>query len=191
MGKKSKEKTTSSIPGYAQPLAMGAAKFAQNFDQPFLKPSMKLAQGTVEGEYLDINKNPYLQQRLGSLMGASQRRGDIQRGASDLYFGRLGPEFSVDAARAGAELERDISGQTLGQISEFLGQQYGQERGLQQQAIGMLPALGYMPLEQATSLLRALSGTNQTSTQPTDWGQTVNALIQAGGQVAGAYAGGG
>lgn len=161
-----------------------------DFDPQFLRGPQRLAQQTVGGKFLDVNQNPFLQQRVDFLQREMGRRGDIERAGLQANIGRLGPAFSVDATRAQQELERDISQRTQGGIAELLGPQYQFERGLQQQAGTQAAQLGFLPQTMAQALLRTLAGGAGMGT-PQIGPSMFEQLAPAAGAIAGGIATGG
>lgn len=128
-----------------------------------LPTAQNLALGTLRGEFLGPDSNPYLRDLISSF----REQADYSR---DLLRSRLSPQglaFSTPAIR----MEQMLVDQPLQQmINQLLTSQYQQERGAQERAMGMGPGLQMLPFQAAQELARTQAGTRGvagTTTGPT------------------------
>jgi hypothetical protein len=136
------------------------------YQMPELNAPKDLLRQTILGDFLPMAANPYMQERIDSIQREAARRGDIERSTLGLQIGRLGPAFSVDAARAQTEQQRDISERTLGQVRELLNSQLERERQNQLAASAMFSDISQVPYRTALDLLSLGKGGVQPVAQP-------------------------
>jgi hypothetical protein len=161
----SKTKTSSmaSGPGMGALTAQGPDRIEGQYQADMANPNRLQPQASgylsnvIGGQYLNPSSNPHLQ------------------GLSDSIWEQVAPNVSSVFSRAGRGTSASDSGLggalTRGFTSAMAGpmfQQYGQERGLQQQAAGMstgIDAAAGLPLEQYLERMRSLATLGQTGTQ--------------------------
>lgn len=137
-------------------------------DPALIDPSVQLAQSTIGGDFLNAD----------ALRNAARAELD------DVVGGTLG---SFEGAGRG---QSGLANYALGRgVTAALGQEYGRERGLQQQAMGMAPGLEasrYGPGQQAVNLAMQQRGIEEKYYQePWQRLQQYAGLIQGSAPLAG------
>lgn len=128
-------------------------------NNPLVPQATDYLSGAIRGDYLDPNTNPH----LGALTKAIT---DPIQASVSAQFGRSGRGTSASASGLGGAM----TGAMTSGLAAPLFQQYNVERGLQQGAAQMAPAMqaaGSLPLDQMLERLRALGGLGQESTSTT------------------------
>lgn len=180
MGSSTQKQTTQSTSGPWGP-AQGALSDAipqiqQQYDADkggnLVPQASNYLSGAINGNYLDPNTNP----NLGALTKAVT---DPIQSSLSAQFGRAGRGNSGDAAQYISQ------GMTSG-LAAPLFQQYNNERGFQQQAAGMAPAMdaaGSQAMDQYLQRLQGIGGMGQESNGTSSTTQTPsmgNNIMNAG-----------
>lgn len=157
-------------------------QYEQDKANPLVGQGQDYLSGAIGGNYLNPATNPHLGALTSSITDPIQAQLSAQ-------FGKAGRGGSGDAARYVSE------GMTRG-LAAPLFSQYNTERGLQQNAAQMAPAMsaaGSLPLDQMIQRLTSISATGKkgttSTTQETDpgWANTASgAALLALGMIPGA-----
>lgn len=139
---------------------------------PVMGAANTLAQGTMQGQYL--NSNPYLQQNISDAQGDLTRAwNQVQKPAWDTAMQRSGSYGNTGIAQANQFAQSDLQ-RNLGRVaSDMRGQNYAQERGFMQQALGMAPHLAQQDYVDSQALLgvgqQAQQYSQNAANQNMDW----------------------
>ena len=172
---KTRTSTTASGPGFGQLSQFGPERVEQQYQSDVNDPNRLApqAQGylgnVLQGNFLDPSSNPHLGNLTSSIWES------VAPQVSSV-FSRAGRGTSANNSGLGGALTRGFTSA----LAQPLFAQYGQERGLQQQAAQMAPAIDAtqgLPLEQYLERMRnmatlAQQGTSKT-TQRADPVQTI------------------
>ena len=152
------------------------------YGSPLTGTSQQLAQATMQGDYL--SGNPFFQ-------GAFQPAAQAATSAFNQAIGNVTSQASK-AGRYGSGASNALQNQAAGTLAQNLAntagqlayQNYGAERALQQQAMGMAPSLAQSDYTDIAQLLQAGQiGEGYTQAQLSQPQQALNSYLAAIGQM--------
>lgn len=130
---------------------------------PVMNAANSQLQGTISGA--NLNGNPHLQSQIDQAQGDLARNwNNVQKPAWDTSMQRSGSFGNSGIMQANQEAQRMMQ-ENMGRIgADMRFQNYGMERGYQQQALGMAPAFAqqdYNDINQLQQAGAAYQGQNQ------------------------------
>jgi hypothetical protein len=148
---------------------------ANSFMSPALFEAIGGAWGQqARGDYLDPSTNPALQRYLAAGQQASQRNLGTSLAGLESQFAKAG-QYSMGTNSPLLQAEKQAVQTSQQQLDEANAAQllgtYGQERGLQNLALGQLDAWNKTPINQAEQIANMFkAGTSTTSQSAPGWG---------------------
>jgi hypothetical protein len=120
---------------------------------PVMSAANQQMQGTIGGQYLNANSNPYLTGQIDAAQGDLARNFNlVNKPGWDTRMSRAGGYNSGVAEMAGNDYGN--LAQNMGRIgSDMRFNAYNTERGYQQQAMGMAPQFAQQDYQDANALL--------------------------------------